>query len=230
MTLIKPEISPDLSDYNHLLMLSDYESLSPKLRQEWELLRRTYMDENMDWHVKDDRDRYDADPATLQLLMLNSKGGISAGMRLTPCSSIEKTLSWGMLPDITIEHARGIDGPVWDLTRLVPGNNIGKSDSMSAFAELFGAALARTQEIDSNPRWIFATHLSFVRAFQRNGIEFTVIPDTERNGNALCYAFPVQRTKFLIDKQDDFQIAHDSVMRGIQRVNSGWGINGSDIS
>ncbi len=225
MAVTNPEILTEPLNYNKSLVVSNYESLSPKLRQEWELLRRTYMDEHMDWHVADDSDLYDADPATLQLLLLNSSGNISAGMRLTPCLSIQDTLSWTMLQGITDEHARDIDGPVWDLTRLVPGDAMDKSDILPAFAELFGAALAQTQtqggNVD-NPRWVFATHPGFVNAFKRYGIEFTIIPGTERDSGVLCHALPVERTQFLVDHQAYFSDAYTSVARGIQRVSPDW--------
>lgn len=217
MTATNQETLTEATTQDRLLVVSDYESLTPELQQEWELLRRTYMGEHMDWHVPSDKDAYDDDPATLQLITTDKQKGIIAGMRLTLRQSIQDTLSWTMLPGLTDEQARGIDGPVWDLTRLVPGD-IDRRRTMPAFAELFGAALAQTQDIDGNPQWIFATTSGFVNAFKRYGIEFTVIDGTEREGGILCRAFPVERTKFLIDHKDDFPEAYQSVMNGIKRI------------
>lgn len=218
MTVANQEILTEATTHDRSLVVSNYESLPPELQQGWELLRRKYIGSHMDWHVSSDRDAYDEDPATLQLITTEEQKGIIAGMRLTPRGSIQETLSWTMLPGLTDEQAHGIDGPVWDLTRLVPGD-IDKFKIMPAFAELFGAALAQTQSIDSNPQWIFATTVSFVNAFKRYGIEFTVIDGTEREGGVLCRAFPVERTKFLSDHKDDFPEAYLNVMNGIKRIN-----------
>jgi len=218
MTVTKTEILTEALAPNRSLVISGYESLPDELREKWELLRRTYMDAHMDWHVPSDEDLYDLDPATLQLITLDNQKEIIAGMRLTPRESIQETLSWTMLPGITDQQARGIDGPVWDLTRLVPGD-IDKRAAMPAFAELFGAALAQTQSVDANPRWIFATRIGFVNAFKHYGIEFTVIPGTEHGDDVLCQAFPMERTKFLIDHKDEYPDAYRSVMNGINRTN-----------
>ena len=218
MTVTNQEILTEATTRDRSLVVSDYESLPLELQQDWELLRRKYTEEHMDWHVPTDKDAYDEDPATLQLITAEGQKGIIAGMRLTPRGSIKETLSWTMLPGLTDEQARGIDGPVWDLTRLVPGD-IDRHRIMPAFAELFGAALAQTQGIDSNPQWIFATTSSFVNAFKRYGIEFTVIDGTEREGGILCRAFPVERTKFLSDHKDDYPEAYLNVMNGIRRIN-----------
>src|ERR1035437_3762776 len=86
-----------LEEYNREIIISNFKYLSLDLQRQWLTLRREFMHKEMDWHVENDFDEYDADAKTLQLIMLNSTGGISAGMRITPRSSITKTLSWSML-------------------------------------------------------------------------------------------------------------------------------------
>lgn len=184
------------------------------------------------WSDKDsDSDDYDRDKTTSQVIMLDTDGKISAGMRLTPRPSIQETKSWKMLDGITDEHALGIDGGVWDLTRLVPGKRMdGGIKSMQAFAELFGAAFAQHYDIDKNPHWIFATDAHFVKVFENYGIKFTVIPDTERGDYALYHAFPAELTQFLVDNKDKFKSAYQSVARGIERTISSRNINGPNIN
>ncbi|MEI6228863.1 MAG: hypothetical protein WCP11_02495 [Candidatus Saccharibacteria bacterium] len=203
--------------YDYELTIGNLESLPNEVRDKWMKLRRDYMDSDMDWHVENDYDDYDADPATLQLVMQDEHGEITAGMRLTPRSSIKDTLSWSMLPDVSDDVLAGLDGPVWDITRLVPGNIEGRKQRMAAFAELFGAALAKTLPLDDNPHWFFATHKAFISVFRHYGIEFTPIDGTERGGSQLSHAYPVDRTNFLLENQDKYIDANLSVQKGIAR-------------
>lgn len=217
MTLNNPEIALPSDSYNHKLTICNFDKLDNNLQEEWLQLRRKYMDSNMDWHVENDYDEYDADPSTIQLIMQNEQGEITAGMRLTPRASIKETLSWTMLPDIPDSVVDDFDGPVWDITRLVPGNINGFKKKLAAFAELFGAGLAVTLPLDENPHWFFATSQAFIKIFKNYGIEFTPIPGTERGSSQLSHAYPVERTTFLVNNNDQFLDAGLSVQRGIAR-------------
>lgn len=221
MTLISPETLTQPTTREHNLIVGDFASLPTELQEQWATLRRDFMDREMNWHVETDYDAYDADPATLQLLLQDGNGDITAGMRLTPRASIQETLSWSMIPYLPDGAAADVAGPVWDLTRLVPGSAKGRRERMAAFAELFGAGLANNLAGEADPQWVFATYPAFASAFSKYGIEFTPIVGTERNGAQLHHAHPVERTQFLVDNKERFPDAYESVQRGIARVSGG---------
>lgn len=220
VTLTNPEIISHPQAYNHHLLASNFGTLPADVQTDWLRIRQDFV-EQKGWRSGDDYDDYDSDASTLQLLLQNTQGDVSAGLRLTPRDSIQDTLSWGMLPDLAESDIADLTGPVWDLTRAIPGAVDNPHQIMPALAELFGAGLAATQLVDSNPRWVFATDRQFMAAFKRYGIEFTPIDGTRRGDYQLSYAYPAVRTQFLIDHQDQFPAAHASVQRGIATMQQG---------
>lgn len=216
MTSINPEKLTEPQSYDKELTIGNFESLPSLLQEEWLNTRQSYM-EAMGWRNGNDYDDYDKDPATVHLLLQNDKDQITAGMRLTPRPSIESTLSWSMIPGLDSRIVEDINGPVWDLTRLVPGVIDDNGERMAAFAELFGAGLASNLQTDENPRWIFAITKPFLVAFKRYGIEFTPILGAENEHALLAWARPVERTAYLRDNQSRYPSAHASVELGLRR-------------
>lgn len=198
--------------------------------QDWLELRLKTVLEN-GWlkpeeHTHDD-DIYDNDPSTLQVLLQDEKNKVTGGMRLTPKPSIDSTLSHSMLSNLPEGVAAAVEGPVWDLTRLIVSSERipNPVDRLNACAELFGAGFASIKQEtgQDNPAWIFAINRNFLESFKRYGIEFTEIEDTEQpDGSLLCYAYPKERTKFLEDNKDSFALAYGSVMQGIERAGGRW--------
>ncbi len=195
---------------------------------EWLEARQAFM-EMMGWKFGPDNDEYDEDPKTFHILNIKPGNHMQAGLRLTPRQSIDETLSFGMMPLHLKEEALlkvGNMGPVWDLTRLVPGK-AGLADPVGVFSELFAAGFAMIQQhYDSDPRWIFATSAPFFDIFKDNGIEFTEVvrgrfnPDDSYD-SVFCYADPLERTQFLIDNRAEYPVAYRNVMAGIDRVRQG---------
>lgn len=142
----------------------------------------------------DDWDRYDENPATLNVMKSNpdNPDQVWAGMRLTRIKSIEESLSWSMLSGDLQEAAlegdnrftmRGLlksaqAGKLYDLTRLV-ANFQDEKGSMPTdretvnhvFREVFGAGVAASTDEDGvPPTWIFVTNVSFRNHLTRMGI------------------------------------------------------------
>lgn len=199
--------------------------------QDWLELRQQFVVHEKKWRTaeqqKNDDDEYDLDPLTLQFLLQDSKGAVTAGMRLTPRNSIEETLSWSMLPHIGEEARQVVSGPVWDLTRLVTTEERIPDgiDRMNACAELFAAGFAQIYKEtgDDNPAWIFAIDKKFLGHFKAYGIEFTPIEGTfQHDGSFLSYAYPKERTQFLELHKDQYPLAYHYVMQGIARAGGRW--------
>lgn len=217
---LESDNNPELiySNENHVnrVIVSNFESLPVNVKEQWLDVRRDFMDSNMDWHVESDYDNYDADPSTMHVILQDEYGHIKAGMRLTPKKSIKESLSLGMVPSVDISKVEELEGPVWDITRLVPGKNIsGRRKKMALFTELIGVAFANNLYVDSNPRWVFASYKSFINVFKHYGIEFTQIENVDDSSTVLCYADPVERLNFLVENKDKFQDAYLSAMKGI---------------
>ena len=174
----------------------------------WLTVRQAFM-EQRGWHYGDDRDEYDHDPLTIQLLNLQG-AEIESGLRLTYRPGIEHTMTWSWLPPELQEEARAKlpDTPqgVWDLTRLVPGN-VTPDRAIATLVELFGAGYEVTRQYTVSPRWGFATTVPFYRHFERQGIGFTPIvrgrfqPD-DTYESVLCYADPMLRAQYLSGSDD----------------------------
>ncbi|MNR03580.1 hypothetical protein D3C85_1194790 [compost metagenome] len=174
------------------------------------------------WSSGYDRDAYDDDPATIQLL--NMQGDtIEAGLRLTPRSRIEDTMSWSWLPEELQMRAREVmsleEGVVWDLTRLVPGH-VSPERSTESLVELFGAGYALSHKVDKSPRWIFATTVPFYRYFSQQGISFTPIvrgkfSERDKHDSILCYTDPIQGTQYL-EQAEAHGMTLNAVHRGIE--------------
>ncbi len=179
------------------------------------------------WGTGNDPDRYDQQSAkTLQLVNVTPQG-IEAGLRLTPCDSIEATLSWSWLPPQLQEQARQSEffqnekTKVWDLTRLV-ASGASPDRKMTSIIELLGAGFEITERHDDSvpSRWVFATTPAFCRLFRQSGIEFTPIvqgkfSQGDKTDSVLCYADPSSRAEFL-DESDTGHLTavRDAVAKG----------------
>lgn len=219
--------------YNEKLIITKtpyIHNASLKDIQEWLELRQEKVLE-LGWRTPEqqqhDDDDYDADPSTAQFIFKNQAGEVTGGMRLTPRESIDQTLSWSMLKDLPESAKTAVEGPVWDLTRLIVSDERipNPIDRLNACAELFGAGFAHIKQLtgEENPTWVFAVERNFLNSFKRYGIEFTEIEGTEQpNGSLLCYAYPKERTQFLYDHQAEYSYAYTSVMQGIERAGGRW--------
>ena len=198
------------AEYNSLPTERVIRRIDPSdgLFDSWLTVRQAFM-EQRGWHYGDDRDEYDHDPLTIQLL--NTRGTeIESGLRLTYRPDIEQTMTWSWLPPELQEAARATmpETPhgVWDLTRLVPGV-VTPDRAIATMAELFGAGYEATRQYTASPRWVFATTIPFYRHFERQGIGFTPIvrgkfqPD-DTHESILCYADPMLRTEYLWESDD----------------------------
>lgn len=203
------------------------ELISPQDEEEfhrWLKVRQNYM-EAQGWHFGDDHDRYDEDPRTIHIIKeRETNKEIMVGMRLTPCDSVEESLSLGMLSPELQEQTRmnlpdGMNN-IWDLTRLIPGD-LTKDEAVDAILETFGTGLAvstNRSPADLPPQWIFATTPAFANFFRRQGINFIELargknkPDDTKD-TVFCYAQPAEDTARLRSQNYPSHLAVD---RGIE--------------
>ena len=126
-------------------------------------------------------DRYDADPQTAHIALYDEKDTLTFGMRLTPITSAEEALSWDMTADSAIHtqidrEALKTVGPLWDLTRLVPGSKVSPAQSFDIIPRLCHEGMVYSQQQgDENPLWMFALAPTTHRWLESQGVPITVL-------------------------------------------------------
>ncbi|OBI05496.1 hypothetical protein A5715_02595 [Mycolicibacter heraklionensis] len=153
-----------------------------------------------------DVDRYDDLPTTIHLAIKEfGTTTIIAGLRLTPATSVEESLSWSMFAHnskmvaaarryqdaegsylLTALNEVGERGMLWDLTRLVNRLDGDPAQVVAAMMELFGVGhgiiRSRYQEADRvRVRWIFTATELIVASLRRLGVEVTILTDGHIN-------------------------------------------------
>jgi len=129
----------------------------------------------------EERDVYDDDGITAQLVTYGENGELLAGMRLTPVNKISNSLSWEMVKDSTI-HAQAADeveklqNQLWDLTRLVPGPNLPPAERPEVLRKLLYKGLRYCREQgDNDPVWFFALEKATHAWLRREGIDISLL-------------------------------------------------------
>jgi N-acyl-L-homoserine lactone synthetase len=192
------------------------------LFREWLDRRQEYV-ERRGWRVGDDRDEYDANPDTLHVLMRKDET-IFAGMRLTPASTPEETLSWSMLtPAMQEEATAHLPEPngeaIWDLTRLV-STGTDRHETVDAFIQMFAVGLGLNQEVTPHPRWFFTTTRPFFRMFKWKGIEFTPIVQgkisaADQYESVFCYIDPATCLEKIKSRPAAHRNVFEAAMKGM---------------
>lgn len=150
--------------------------------------------------LRDDSDRYDADPTTLHFaLTAEPDQRVAAAMRLTRVPSVGSSLSWAMLsPEMagaaatavddagrnlvrTIDEAAG-QGQAWDLTRLVNpmDGSVARKEILGGLIQMLAAGMQATLGRSDAPGtgdtyWFFTTTAPMQAAVQAVGIRHTVL-------------------------------------------------------
>ena len=225
-------ISIDLPPSNDSPQRVRTELITPLDQEEfdkWLQLRQKYM-EVQGWHYGDDHDRYDDDPRTLHVVKeREDTKDIMVGMRLTPCDSVEESLSLSMLSPKLQEQVRenlpGDMNNIWDLTRLIPGN-LAKEEAVDVILETFGTGLAASLSRSPEglpPQWIFATTPAFAAFFRRQGIDFIELArgknkPGDTKDTVFCYARPAEDTARIRREEHPSHIAVDRGVEAAEQV------------
>lgn len=182
MTIVTPQ--PETSNIEYERSPSQTVNLSPHdpRFENWLLARKVFVDA-MGWVTPDgeERDIYDDDSITAQLVTFGKNNEVLFGMRLTPVNKISNSLSWEMVKDSTIheqiaEVAEKEREQLWDLTRLVPGPEVPVEGRSKIIIELLHHGLNYCQqEGDPDPVWIFALDKGFYAWLRRQGIEVELL-------------------------------------------------------
>lgn len=166
-----------------------------RLLESYTQLRTDYvLQEN--WPIHEggiDFDEYDIRRDTIFVVAANRDNRVVAGMRLTPVSSLQGSLSYDMwrqsanFDDFSAQyHLAAQANPlmphdyVWDVTRLVTEANILSSQDMQTKIESrigLLKILARAAHIfpkGSNPVWVFTTTDKMARFMHRNEFRVTL--------------------------------------------------------
>lgn len=191
----------------------------------WLLARQELMDDK-GWHAPDgEYDRYDDNNRTKQLVLYDETDTLVFGMRLTPIESYNQTLSWEMVRSSSIHTqvelggALDADQPVWDLTRLTPGNDIPYRVRHQAIPRLFGEGLRQCIESgDPDPLWVFTIDETVARWLEGQGVDFTILGKEILSGDEVASAFgyikPLHLAE-LADRTNDDSKAADFARRAM---------------
>lgn len=150
--------------------------------EEWLKVRHDFM-VRKGWRdpAVSDFDIYDEDPLTAHIALYDEQDKLTFGMRLTPADSLEATLSWEMTAQSPIHAQVNVDalrgsGLVWDLTRLVPGNDVSRAESAAIIPRLFHEGMVYNQQQgDENPQWVFALDPVTHRWLESQNVPITIL-------------------------------------------------------
>lgn len=196
----------------------------PIFRQ-WLDVRRAYV-EMQGWHFGEDWDDYDANSETHHILM-SKQGSILTGMRLTPASAPDETLSWSMLSAAMQEDAvarlpEATGETIWDLTRLI-GKTSDAREATDAFVQMFAVGLKLTQKTVAEPRWFFTTTRPLYTFFKRKGIEFTPVvrgkinPEDDHE-SLFCYIDPAACLETIKARPTVHRYVFQAAMKGAELI------------
>lgn len=163
---------------------------------EWLEARRRFMIKK-GWKTGEvDLDEYDARDNTEHLVLYDNNEKIVLGMRITPVNSYKESLSWEMVAGTSIESQVLSSGAidegqfVWDITRLVPGDNGPSRESLDAMPKLFGEGLRYCQmQGDDDPTWIFVMDSPLVRWLAREGVSIDALGQATLEGDRVPSVF-----------------------------------------
>lgn len=180
MTIVIPPTETHSNEYEPRRRFTTVLGADDPRFDEWIDVRRAFVIEK-GWRNEshEERDIYDDDAITAQLVTFGENNEILFGMRLTPISKIANSLSWDMVKDSSIhsqaaEEAEKLHEQLWDLTRLVPGPHIAPETRPEVIIELFYEGLRYCQEQgDPDPVWFFALDKGLNAWLRRERIDVT---------------------------------------------------------